>query len=159
MSTLSLAATVNLCVYWLETIHVIPTGFRLRIGMVDSTMAGGAGGGIACQHGSKGPDCVDVIILKHLANDTLSLSSSLLSSLVSFPSLRELTMSTYARNPLSRCCCSGWKQRSLHGYLRSLVPSRQVTDSPFPVNRVIQGVHAYRVYNCIVNVDGPIFLA
>jgi hypothetical protein len=90
-----------LCLRYLETIQGSPTGFHLRIGADDSTTADmEALVGVL-------PTRLDNARLRTLtieltssywstpASDSFSLSSSLLSSLASFPSLRELDVSTY----------------------------------------------------------------
>lgn len=100
--TLSLGGnSAALCLRYLETIQGSPTGFNLRIGADDSSMADmEALVGVL-------PARLDKSQLRTLtieltssywstpSSESFSLSPSLLSSLASFPSLRELDVSTY----------------------------------------------------------------
>ncbi|KAF8121204.1 hypothetical protein EV363DRAFT_1458241 [Boletus edulis] len=93
--------SAGLCLRYLETIQGSPTSFHLRIGADDSTTADmEALVGVLPTRLDKNRLHTLAIELTSSywstpASDTFSLSSSLLSSLASFPSLRELDISTY----------------------------------------------------------------
>ena len=100
-----------LCLRYLETIQGSPTAFLLRIGADESTTADmEALVGVL-------PTRLDNARLRTLtieltpsywSSDSISLSSSLLSSLASFPSLRELDVSTYCAAEMDDSGYEAW---------------------------------------------------
>lgn len=100
--TLSLGGnSAGLCLRYLETVQGSPTGFHLRIGADDSTTADMEAlvGVLSTRLDKTRLRTLTIELTSSYwstpASDTFSLSSSLLSSLASFPSLRELDVSTY----------------------------------------------------------------
>ena len=90
--------SVALCLRYLDTIQGSPTGFLLRIGADNSTAEDmEALVGVLPTQLDNARLCMLMIELtpSYWSTDSISLSSSLLSSFASFPSLRELDVSTY----------------------------------------------------------------
>jgi len=100
--TLSLGGnSAALCLRYLETIQGSPTAFHLRIGADDSTTADMEAlvAALPTRLDKTRLDTLTIELTSSYwstpASDTFSLSPSLLSSLASFPALKELDVSTY----------------------------------------------------------------